>query len=85
MHAAHSRGKDGASAKLGIQGLPVPAEFGGQGADPLTIMLAMEALGYACKDNGLIFSTERANVGLRDANPAGRERGAEAAIPSRLM
>jgi alkylation response protein AidB-like acyl-CoA dehydrogenase len=43
-------------AKLGIQGLPVPSEYGGQGADPLTIMVAMEALGYGCRDNGLIFS-----------------------------
>ncbi len=43
-------------ARMGIQGLPVPAEYGGQDADALTIMLAMEALGYGCKDNGLIFS-----------------------------
>jgi hypothetical protein len=43
-------------AEFGIQGLPVPAEYGGQGADPLTIMLALEALGYGCTDNGLIFS-----------------------------
>jgi alkylation response protein AidB-like acyl-CoA dehydrogenase len=43
-------------ADICIQGLPVPEEFGGQGADPLTIMVAMEALGYGCTDNGLIFS-----------------------------
>jgi alkylation response protein AidB-like acyl-CoA dehydrogenase len=43
-------------AQFGIQGLPIPQEYGGSGADPLTIVLAMEALGYACKDNGLIFS-----------------------------
>ncbi len=43
-------------AAVGIQGLPIPQEFGGSGADPLTIMLAMEALGYGCRDNGLIFS-----------------------------
>ncbi|MGH9053438.1 MAG: acyl-CoA dehydrogenase family protein [Acidimicrobiia bacterium] len=43
-------------ADFGIQGLPVPEEYGGQGADPLTTMLAMEALGYGCRDNGLIFS-----------------------------
>ena len=41
---------------IGIQGLPVPEEFGGGGADALTIMGALEALGYGCKDNGLIFS-----------------------------
>jgi alkylation response protein AidB-like acyl-CoA dehydrogenase len=43
-------------AHFGIQGLPVPAQYGGEGADPLTIILAMEALGYGCRDNGLIFS-----------------------------
>jgi alkylation response protein AidB-like acyl-CoA dehydrogenase len=43
-------------AKFGLQGLCVPEEYGGQGADPITIMLGMEALGYACRDNGLIFS-----------------------------
>jgi alkylation response protein AidB-like acyl-CoA dehydrogenase len=43
-------------ADFGIQGLPVPREYGGHGADPLTIMVALEALGYGCSDNGLIFS-----------------------------
>jgi alkylation response protein AidB-like acyl-CoA dehydrogenase len=43
-------------AAFGIQGLPVPEEYGGGGADALTIMLALEAIGYGCKDNGLIFS-----------------------------
>ena len=45
-----------ACAKFGVQGLPVPAELGGQGADILTTVLVMEALGYGCHDNGLIFS-----------------------------
>jgi alkylation response protein AidB-like acyl-CoA dehydrogenase len=43
-------------ASIGIQGLPVPEAFGGQGADPVTIVLALEALGYGCTDNGLVFS-----------------------------
>ena len=43
-------------AEFGIQGLCVPEEYGGQAADPITIILAMEALGYACRDNGLLFS-----------------------------
>jgi len=42
--------------EFGIQGLSVPPAYGGSGADPLTVVLAMEALGYACKDNGLLFS-----------------------------
>jgi alkylation response protein AidB-like acyl-CoA dehydrogenase len=45
-----------ACARFGIQGLPVPAELGGGGADILTTVLVMEALGYGCHDNGLIFS-----------------------------
>jgi alkylation response protein AidB-like acyl-CoA dehydrogenase len=43
-------------ARLGILGLPVPTEFGGQGADATTTVLALEALGYGCRDSGLIFS-----------------------------
>jgi alkylation response protein AidB-like acyl-CoA dehydrogenase len=43
-------------AEFGIHGLPFPQEYGGQGADPLAVMIAMEALGYVCKDNGLLFS-----------------------------
>lgn len=43
-------------ARFGIQGLPLPPEHGGAGADLLTLIVAMEALGYACKDNGLLFS-----------------------------
>lgn len=45
-----------ACANFGIQGLPIPPEFGGSGADILTTVLVMEGLGYACRDNGLIFS-----------------------------
>jgi alkylation response protein AidB-like acyl-CoA dehydrogenase len=43
-------------AELGIQGLMVPAEYGGAGADVMTFIVAMEALGFACHDNGLLFS-----------------------------
>jgi alkylation response protein AidB-like acyl-CoA dehydrogenase len=45
-----------ACARFGIQGLPIPEEFGGSGADIMTTVLVMEGLGYACGDNGLIFS-----------------------------
>ncbi|HUC26741.1 MAG TPA: acyl-CoA dehydrogenase family protein [Streptosporangiaceae bacterium] len=45
-----------ACARFGIQGLPVPVEMGGGGSDILTTVLVMEALGYGCQDNGLIFS-----------------------------
>jgi alkylation response protein AidB-like acyl-CoA dehydrogenase len=43
-------------AEFGIQGLPIPAAYGGSDADPLTVVIAMEALGYGCQDNGLLFS-----------------------------
>lgn len=43
-------------AEFGIQGLPVAESYGGAGANNLTIIAALEALGYACPDNGLIFS-----------------------------
>lgn len=42
--------------EFGIQGLPAPAEYGGGDADVTTTMLALEALGYGCADNGLVFS-----------------------------
>jgi len=43
-------------AEIGIQGLPVPEEYGGSGFDPLSCAIALEALGYGCKDGGLVFS-----------------------------
>jgi alkylation response protein AidB-like acyl-CoA dehydrogenase len=43
-------------ADFGIQGLPVPSDYGGTGADAFTTVLALEAMGYGCRDNGLIFS-----------------------------
>jgi len=43
-------------AKFGIQGLPISPEYGGSQADTLTTVCALEALGYGCRDNGLIFS-----------------------------
>jgi alkylation response protein AidB-like acyl-CoA dehydrogenase len=43
-------------AAFGIQGLPVPPEYGGVGAEATTTILALEALGYGCRDSGLIFS-----------------------------
>ena len=41
-------------AEIGLLGLPVPEEYGGNSADILTTILALESLGYGCKDNGLI-------------------------------
>src|SRR5262245_758790 len=44
-----------ACARFGIQGMPFPREYGGGEADIMTAMLAMEGLGYGCRDAGLIF------------------------------
>jgi alkylation response protein AidB-like acyl-CoA dehydrogenase len=55
MHAfSHEAWKK--CAEFGIQGLPIPEEYGGSGADVLSLIVALEALGYGCVDNGLIFS-----------------------------
>jgi alkylation response protein AidB-like acyl-CoA dehydrogenase len=42
--------------EMGLQGLPVPEEHGGAGVDPLTTVIALEALGYGCEDGGLVFA-----------------------------
>lgn len=43
-------------AEFGVQGLPIPEAFGGQGADLLTTALVLESIGYGCQDNGLLFT-----------------------------
>jgi alkylation response protein AidB-like acyl-CoA dehydrogenase len=43
-------------ARMGLMGLPLPEAFGGGDADPLTCAIALEALGYGCRDSGLTFS-----------------------------
>lgn len=42
--------------EMGIQGLPVPEEYGGGNLDALSCAIALEALGYGCHDGGLVFS-----------------------------
>jgi hypothetical protein len=44
-------------ARFGVQGLPVPTDFGGRGEDLLTTAAALEGLGYGCADTGLVFAT----------------------------
>jgi alkylation response protein AidB-like acyl-CoA dehydrogenase len=45
-----------ACADFGLLGLPIAADYGGQGASLLTTIVVMEALGKGCVDNGLVFS-----------------------------
>lgn len=42
--------------EMGMQGLPVPEEYGGAGLDALSTAVALDALGYGCEDGGLSFS-----------------------------
>lgn len=42
--------------EMGLQGLVVPEAYGGRGIDPLSTAIALEALGYGCRDAGLVFS-----------------------------
>jgi len=41
--------------EAGLLGLNAPAAFGGEGEGALSTVIALEALGYACHDNGLTF------------------------------
>jgi len=43
-------------ARVGIQGLPVPEAYGGAALDALSCAMVLEALGYGCRDGGLVFS-----------------------------
>lgn len=43
-------------ADHGLLGLPMPPAYGGAGADVLSVIVAYQALGYGCRDNGLAFS-----------------------------
>ena len=43
-------------ASMGLMGLPVPEAYGGSDSDALTCAVALEALGYGCRDGGLVFS-----------------------------
>jgi alkylation response protein AidB-like acyl-CoA dehydrogenase len=43
-------------ADIGLTGLTIDQQWEGQSADAITAALALEALGYGCRDNGLIFS-----------------------------
>lgn len=42
--------------EMGLQGLPVPEEYGGLGLNAVSTAIALEGLGYGCEDGGLVFS-----------------------------
>lgn len=43
-------------AKLGFMGIPIPKEYGGQGCDVLTYIMAVEELSKVCGTTGVILS-----------------------------
>ena len=43
-------------AEMGLMCLPLDQKYGGLETDLLTSTIAIEALSYGCKDNGLVFS-----------------------------
>jgi alkylation response protein AidB-like acyl-CoA dehydrogenase len=43
-------------AAFGVQGMPIPKEYGGRDADPITTIAMMEGLGYGGSDQGLLFA-----------------------------
>ncbi|MEZ4485641.1 MAG: acyl-CoA dehydrogenase family protein [Syntrophotaleaceae bacterium] len=43
-------------ADMQIMALPFPEEYGGCGADFMTTVVVMQALGYACRDAGLVHA-----------------------------
>lgn len=43
-------------ASFGVQGMVVPKDYGGRGADPVTTVAMMEGLGYGGCDQGLLFA-----------------------------
>lgn len=53
--ATFPRDKWARCAEFGVQGLAMPEAYGGAGHDILTVALAMEGLGYGCRDNGLLL------------------------------
>ncbi|GAC22069.1 acyl-CoA dehydrogenase family protein [Paraglaciecola arctica] len=42
--------------EMGLTGLAIDSEYGGMGYDAVTTSMALEAFGYGCHDNGLVFS-----------------------------
>ncbi len=42
--------------KAGFMGIPIPKEYGGQGADPLTYVMCVEELSKVCGTTGVIVS-----------------------------
>ena len=55
-HARFARSLWQEAADFGILGLPIPERYGGTDRGVIATVLAMEALGLGCRDQGLLFS-----------------------------
>ncbi len=44
------------AGEFGILGLPIPEEYGGSGADIMTMLAGMEGFGFGCRDAGFYLS-----------------------------
>lgn len=62
-----SRESWNACARFGIQGLLVPARYGGAGLSPLDALAALEGLGCGCRDGGLLVSLHAHTWGCQNA------------------
>ena len=54
-------------AEFGVQGLNVPAAYGGADTDPLTALLTFEGLGSGCTDHGLVYALGSQVWSIQDA------------------
>jgi alkylation response protein AidB-like acyl-CoA dehydrogenase len=55
-HEEFNRAGWDACARFGVLGMPVPKEYGGLGLGLSSLLAVMEGLGYATRDQGLLFS-----------------------------
>lgn len=62
-------------ADFGLLGLNIPPAYGGRGLDIMTTVLAMEGLGYGCRENSLPFAL---NSQMWSTQPAILKFGSEA-------
>jgi len=77
-------------AEFGVQGSAVPVEMGGSGLSAVDTMLTMEALGYGCADNGLLFGLNAQMWSVQQplvkfATAAQRDRYLPALLQGRIL
>lgn len=66
--------------KLDLLGLPIPAEYGGAGADYLSYVIAVEEIGRACGSTGLSYAAH-VSLGSNPINLFGTEAQKKKYLP----